>query len=92
MITINVANTEDNDGIKTIVYFIKLIYYGLNWCKSYFEYADVLPIRNITIPAENLSSKLYIPNTNAPVFAFVPTTSEMKFIPVDSTIVWDTPT
>lgn len=51
----------------------------------------MLPIMNITIPAENLSSKLYIPKTNAPVFAFVPTTSEMKFIPVESTMVWESP-
>ena len=52
----------------------------------------MLPTRNITIPAENLSSKLYMPKTNAPVFAFEPTTSEMKLMPVESTIVWETPT
>lgn len=33
-----------------------------------------------------------MPKTNAPVFAFVPTTSEMKFMPVDRTIVWEIPT
>ncbi len=71
---------------------MKFIYELDKSCRSYFEYAAVLPIRNITIPAENLSSKLYIPNTNAPVFALAPTTSEMKFIPVDSTIVCETPT
>lgn len=51
----------------------------------------MLPTRNITIPAENLSSKLYMPKTNAPVFAFEPTTSEIKLMPVESTIVWETP-
>jgi hypothetical protein len=48
-------------------------------------------MKNITRPAENLSNREYIPKTNAPVLALVPTTSEMKFIPVDKTIVCETP-
>lgn len=59
--------------------------------RSYVEYAAVELMMKITIPAENLSRREYIPKTNAPVFALVPTTSEMKFMPVDSTIVCDTP-
>ena len=45
----------------------------------------------ITAPAENLSNKEYIPKTNAPVFALLPTTSEMKLIPVDNTILCEHP-
>lgn len=45
----------------------------------------------MTAPAENLSSKLYIPKTNPPVFVFVPITSEMKLIPVAKTIVCEQP-
>ncbi len=48
-------------------------------------------MKNIVIPAENLSKREYMPKTNAPVLALVPTTYEMKFIPVESTIVWQTP-
>lgn len=39
----------------------------------------------MTIPAENLSSKLYAPKTKAPVFALVPTTSDIRLIPVERT-------
>lgn len=45
----------------------------------------------IAIPEENLSSKEYIPNTNAPVLALPPTTSDIRFMPVDNTNDCDTP-
>ena len=45
----------------------------------------------IAIPDENLSSKEYIPNTNAPVLALPPTTSDIRLIPVDNTKDWETP-
>ena len=85
-ITINVANTADKAGIKIIVYFMKSFSYPESSLGS-FVYASVFPIKKITAPAENLSNKLYIPNTKAPVLALVPTTSEIKLIPVARTIV-----
>ena len=91
VITINVAKTDDKDGINTIVYLMKFISSLVKLWRSYFSYADVLPIKNITRPAENLSNKLYIPKTKAPVFAFDPTTSDIKLIPVESTIVCEIP-
>jgi len=81
-----VASTADRAGISTIVYLINDIYDGSNLYGS-LVYAYELPIKKITMPAENLSNRLYIPNTNAPVFALVPTTSDIKLMPVESTIV-----
>lgn len=86
------ASTDAKAGINIIVYFINCFYCSVKSWRFCFEYADEELIKNITIPAENLSKREYIPKTNAPVFAFVPTTSDMKFIPVESTIVCETPT
>lgn len=69
---------------------MKLFYYSLN-SFGFVVYADELPIKNITKPAENLSTKLYAPKMNAPDFDFLPITSEMKFILVDKIIGWDNP-
>lgn len=44
------------------------------------------------IPHENLSRRLYIPNTIAPSFPLFPITSEMRLIPVDKVIDWAIPT
>lgn len=55
------------------------------------EYASALPIMKMAMPELNLSSREYMPNTNAPVLAFAPTTSEMRLMPVDSTRDWEAP-
>jgi hypothetical protein len=42
-------------------------------------------MRKIAIPEENLSNREYIPKTKAPLLALAPTTSEIRFIPVERT-------
>ena len=58
---------------------------------TFLEYASEFPIRKITRPAENLSTKLYAPKTNAPELEFLPITSDIKLILVDRTIGWEKP-
>ena len=53
--------------------------------------ASAFPIIKIAIPHENLSSKEYMPNTNAPDFPFVPTTSDIRLMPVARTKDCDAP-
>lgn len=57
-ITINVASTADIDGIKIIVYRMKLFSYSDKSARFYFEYAAVLPMKNIASPDEILSRRL----------------------------------
>ena len=57
-ITINVANTADTDGINIIVYRMKFFSCYDKSARFYFEYAAVLPIKNIASPDDSLSRRL----------------------------------
>ena len=48
-------------------------------------------MKYIMIPAEILSKKLYIPKTMAPDSLLLPTTSEIKLIPVVNIKDWENP-
>ena len=70
------------DGNKTVIHFLNSIDVENN---------SEFVIKYMANPDANLSNRLQAPNTNAPFFPLVPTTSEIKLIPVESTSACDIP-